>query len=346
MKKILFSKLVLSIVVLITVLVIGIKVYSKSVKINMSDNNFKEINKIDLSKTNFNVAIFGDNKNSHKVFKNLINTVNNDSTIDFAIGIGDFVYDGEKEKFQYFLEQFNQFNIPHLTVTGNHDISEEGRSIYYQLFGPFYYSFNFKNSYFIFLDNSDQKELSGSQLKWLEDELEKAKNYNYKFVMFHVPLYDPRKEIPSKPLINLPILSEYEYHHSMENKEQVKFLITLFEKYNVTHIYASHIHAYYTGKWGKVPFTIAGGGGAELVGNDPNHDFYHYIKLEVTDSTVSEKVVKLATPNFEIIDRITHNLWIYIYAFFAIHFWDVIILLAALYFILYFLSNYNKVKTK
>lgn len=343
MKNLLFSKFVVSVVVLITLSVIGIKIYSAFIKTDMCDNNFKEIKKIDLNKTKFNVAVFGDNKNSHKVFESLIDSVNNDTTIDFAIDLGDLVYDGEMEKYQYFLGQFNQFKLPHLTAIGNHDIREEGRAVYYRLFGPFYYSFHFKNAYFIILDNANETKLCGSQLAWLEAELENAKDFKYKFVMFHVPFYDPRTKIPPKPLINIPIISEYEFHHSMEDKNQAQYLIKLFEKYNVTHIYASHIHAYYQGNWGKTPFTITGGGGAELIGNDPNHDFYHYVKLEVTDSTVSEKVVKLNTPDFETLDRLTHDLWIYIYVFFAIHLWDLIILLSILYFGFYFLIKHYKI---
>jgi len=325
MKNFFFNKVVLSIVALITLFVIGIKIYSAYFETDMCDNNFKEINKIKLNKTRFNVAIFGDNKNSHQVFESLIDSVNRDSTIDFAIDLGDLVYDGEMEKYQYFLGQFNGFKVPHLTAIGNHDIREEGRAVYYRLFGPFYYSFHFKNAYFIILDNANETELCGSQLTWLKTELEQAKNYKYKFVMFHVPFFDPRSKIPPKPFINIPIISEYEFHHSMSNKKQVDLLIKLFEKYNVTHIYASHIHAYYQGNWGNIPYTITGGAGAELIGTDREHDFYHYIKLQVADSTVTEKVIRLNSPDFEIFDRLTHDVWIYIYAFFVIHFWDIII---------------------
>jgi len=39
-------------------------------------------------------------------------------------------------------------------------------------------------------------------------------------------------------------------------------------------------------------------------------------------------VVKLPTPDFEWINRLVHDAGIYIYAFFALHFWGSIIILA------------------
>ncbi|ACI20026.1 hypothetical protein [Dictyoglomus thermophilum] len=42
--------------------------------------------------------------------------------------------------------------------------------------------------------------------------------------------------------------------------------------------------------------TPAGGAGAELIGVDPQHDFYHYIKVNVTPTNVDYELVKLSTP--------------------------------------------------
>ena len=49
--------------------------------------------------------------------------------------------------------------------------------------------------------------------------------------------------------------------------------MALFKKYKVTHIFAGHIHGYYTGTWDGMPYTITGGAGAQLYGSDPEHVF-------------------------------------------------------------------------
>lgn len=109
-------------------------------------------------------------------------------------------------------------------------------------------------------------------------------------------------------------------------------LSELFDIYNVTMLFTSHIHAYYEGYWGKTPYIITGGAGAELGRSDPGHYFYHYIKVHVSRSGVNYEVKKLKSPDFELIDRLLHDAWIYSYAFIAIHFLDLIIILGLFYF--------------
>ena len=53
-----------------------------------------------------------------------------------------------------------------LTSPGNHDIRGDGRTIYTKLYGPAYYSFDYADSHFIFLDSSP----GWDQLKAISDE--------------------------------------------------------------------------------------------------------------------------------------------------------------------------------
>ena len=346
MKKYIFSKSFFIIAIILLVTVIFAKVYSLFTFPAVSDNNYKQLQKINASQTEFSFALFGDNKNSHKVFGTLIDSLNHDPDLSFALDLGDLVYDGEKEKYRWFLEQIAYSKVPFLTVVGNHDIREDGRTNYYDIFGPFYYSFHVGNAFFIALDDANEVQLEASQIHWLKTQLMMSDNFKYKFILLHVPLFDPRTKAVAKPLFSIPVLREYEFHHSLGNKQQVKELIALFEKHRVTHIYASHIHALYEGTWGQIPFTITGGAGAELIGNHPNHDFYHYLKISVFKNGMRQKIVKLSSPDFEIVDRLTHDLWIYVYSFFAIHFLDAIILLVLIYLGGYLIVAKNRAKTK
>jgi len=317
MKTKLFNKYVAIIFVLVLLFTSGIKIHSVLTEPKISDWNYHQLQKIDKSKTNFSFAVFGDNKNSAKTFDNLVSKLNKEDIL-FAIDDGDLVYDGENEKFRFFLNQIKDLNKPLLTVFGNHEAREKGRATYYNLFGPFYYSFQVDNNYFIILDDANEKNLDDEQFAWLKNELKISQSYKNRFVFMHVPLYDPRK-------------GDYKEGHSLEDLNFVKKLNNLFDENNVTMLFVSHIHGYYNGVWGKTPYIITGGGGAELAGSDSQHYFYHYIKVNVDNSSVKYDVIKLKSPDFELLDRWIHDAWIYIYAFFAVHFIDTLLILALIY---------------
>jgi len=117
--------------------------------------------------------------------------------------------------------------------------------------------------------------LRPEQLRWLEDELQKSQTYKTRLVFMHIPLFDPRTG-EKKP-------------HSL-NPEDAAKLLTMFKKYNVTHVFVAHIHDYYAGSWEGVPYTITGGAGAPLYGQDPQHAFYHYLKVTLRDKQAQVQV--------------------------------------------------------
>jgi len=319
-----FNKYALKVAVLILLLSSIIKIHSIYTAPEISDWNYHQLQKIDHSKSEFSFAVFGDNKNSANTFENLISKLNSENQVIFAIDVGDTVNDGEVEKFRFFLDQVSHLNKPLLTVFGNHEARDNGRAVYYHIFGKFYYSFNIGNNYFIILDNSNKQNINDEQLHWLKEELKNSQGYKNRFVFMHVPLYDPR-------------VGSYKEGHSLGDLDFAKKLNKLFDEQNVTMLFVSHIHGYYKGVWGKTPYIITGGAGAELAGSDPDHYFYHYMKVNVNDSDVNYDVVKLDSPEYELLDRWLHDIWIYIYAFFAIHFIDSILLLALAYFGIYFI---------
>ncbi|NOX32148.1 MAG: metallophosphoesterase [Deltaproteobacteria bacterium] len=316
-----FNKYALTLFGLILLFATGVKIHSILTSPDVSDRNYHQLQKINHSKTNFSFAVFGDNKNSAKTFDNLVSKINKDNIL-FAIDDGDLVYEGENEKFNFFLHQIKDFTKPLLTVFGNHEAREKGRATYYDIFGKFYYYFYVGDSYFIILDDANEKNLDDEQFDWLKSQLKISKNYKQRFVFMHVPLYDPRK-------------GNYKQGHSLKDLKFAKKLNDLFDQNNVTMLFTSHIHGYYKGTWGKTPYIITGGGGAELAGSDPEHYFYHYIKINISNSKINFDVVKLKSPDFELVDRCLHDTWIYIYSFFANYFIDTILLIFLFYLLTY-----------
>jgi serine/threonine-protein phosphatase CPPED1 len=163
-------------------------------------------------------------------------------------------------------------------VIGNHEIQNDPtESTYQTIFGkPSYYNFTENNSYFIIIDNANGESLNNTQITWLKDQLNHSQKYRYRFVFMHIPLYTPN--------------GETENSMNTTGPGGADALKALFDANNVTMIFASHIHNYYTGTWGKTPFIISGGAGAPPENNHlPNH---HYIIIKVTDNTVTYTTVK------------------------------------------------------
>ncbi len=318
-----FNRYIGILAILSIIFTLGIRIHSIFSYPKETGWNYKQLQKIDKTKNSFSFAVFADNKDSITTFERLIKKVNNDNVL-FAIDIGDLVYDGDKNKFKFFLDQAKEFKIPLLTAIGNHELKENGLANYYRIFGRPYYSFNIGNNFFIVLDDANEHYIDAWQMVWLKKQLEKSLKFKNRFVFMHVPLYDPR-----------PASEIHIFNASLKNKEQAKILNNLFNKYKITMVFCSHLHGYYKGFWQKTPYIVTGGAGAELSGTNKNHYFYHYIKVTVNNGVVSYQVRKIKTPSFDWIIRMLNNAWLYIYAFFALHYLDIIILIISLYLISY-----------
>ncbi len=278
----------------------------------------------------FTFAVMGDNKNSISTFKKIIDSINTRKAIQFTMNTGDMVFDGNPIKYDFFLKQLKLFKNPMLPVPGNHDVADGGTERYINIFGPLYYSFTHGSSYFIVLNDSNEEDIDLWQLRWFKNELEKSKNYKHTFVFMHVPVYDPRKSIEDQP------------GHSLKDLDSARKVLDLMKQYPIDMVFAGHIHGYFKGNWEGVPYTITGGGGAEMLYADPAHYFYHYIKVVVTDSKVSYIIKKMDSPDFNVTDRIGAFLWIYFYSFVVINYW-VLLLLTALGILLYlYIKRYGK----
>ena len=323
-----FSKYVAA-VVLLVLIVSG--VFALTAYLNeptAKDRNYQQFKKIDQSKNSFSFAVFGDNKESVKTFGAIIDKING-SDMAFAFDDGDLVLDGDIEQYRFFLQQAEKLHKPLLTAIGNHETYVNGRGNYFDLFGPFNYSFAIGRNYFIVCDDANERGLGGFQMEWLKGELEKSKAYRNRFVFMHVPLYDPRA-------------AKLGIEHGLKDPAQAKAINDLLDRYDVTMLFTSHIHGYFKGTWGKTPYFITGGAGAELVGNDPAIYFYHYIKVNVSETGVTYDVVKVPSPGDNAIVRLLHNLWLYLYAFLALHFFDIVLGLCGLYLLLFVLYQLEK----
>ena len=318
MRDKIFHRYVIIGVTIILLITVGVKAYTWGNETEVSGWNYKQVERIDKEQENFTFLVFGDNKNSERIFNDLIEKMNRENA-SFAIDTGDLVMQGDKLYYESLLKQLEKSNKPILTVVGNHDIYGEGRAYYYDIFGPFYYSFLVGEAYFIILDNANEHYVDPWQMEWLEGQLKASQNYTYRFVFMHVPLYDPRVPMDEQP------------GHSMKNLTNARELNALFDEYNVSMVFCGHIHGFFSGTWGKTPFVITGGAGAEMIGGtDKEHYFYHYIRVHVSPKGVHYEVVPLNVEE-SFAYRILYSIGFHLYVFLDVNALNIVILVSTVY---------------
>jgi hypothetical protein len=231
---------------------------------------------------NFTFAVFGDNKGNRTIFEPLLHHVNKNTEIVFAIDVGDLVSDGKRGHYRRFLHQVREnLAIPLITAVGNHDLNNGSSNSYQEIFGPTYYAFQVGQSDFIVLDATAESGFDQAERQWLENELRRSQISKVRFIFMHVPPFDPRGN---------------GFNKCLREKDRSD-LLDLFRRYKVTHLFASHIHGFFSGVWEGVPYTITGGAGGGLQGSDPRHFFHHYIKVHVNNGKVEATVRRINVEN-------------------------------------------------
>ncbi len=230
----------------------------------------KKIELSDTNQTSFSFAVMGDNRDGDDILRKILLSIDKDKEIRFVINNGDLVDDGYEKELKKYIKLIKISKKPVISIIGNHEVPLFGTEKNYKdIFGKPYFSFKYANSYFIILDDSNKKKVPKKEYKWLKKELKKAQSFQYRFVFMHVPLYDPRK-------------GEYSKGHSLKSLKNAKKLNKLFDKYQVSMLFCSHIHSFFKGYWHKTPYIITGGAGAPL----SKKGFYHYIKVIIDGENI------------------------------------------------------------
>jgi 3',5'-cyclic-AMP phosphodiesterase len=196
----------------------------------------------------FSFAIIGDTQyfksaNSNGYFQTVVKDIATMNP-DLIIATGDLV--GSSDNYSEYAKKFSDWkkiDAPLLSKTyaamGNHDnIENKGVKAWQDAFnfptnGPAgysetVYSFDFKNSHFVFLNSNHEKEhlVNAEQRTWLDQDLTKNKKTNT-FVIFHEPAYP----VSSKITEGLD-----------KNPGERDALWQILKKYDVTAIFSGHEH--------------------------------------------------------------------------------------------------------
>lgn len=258
----------------------------------------------------YKYVILGDNRDGYDTFEQIIQQVNGLNPV-FVIDNGDLVFSGKPNQYRLFDKTVGKIATTLCTTLGNHDILGNGRETYTMLYGPAYYSFDFGDSHFAFLDSSsgwvEKQAISEEQYTWLENDLRNAQGKEI-FVISHIPPHDPRTNVAKNEIPNFvdevqnkgswfeQKLNNYSVSkgmdHGFQNPEEGVRFEKLMSDYHVDTVYLSHIHSYLEYTKDGVRYLITGGAGAELLMKD---SYYHYMIAKIGDARTAT-IVELPSP--------------------------------------------------
>lgn len=320
------SKILLLILITIIIILFTYKIYAPY---TIEDFNAQNIKNMDLIKervddNNYSFAVVGNIENSIAIFDNRILSELNQKNIDFIISTGNNLIDSDEGKYRVFYRTLQKLNIPFVTVLGENEIEDEGQKNFYKYFGPFYYSLQFKDNYFIFLDTTGNTNLRW-QKEWLISELKSAQAYKNKFVIMN----KPPLEIEADYLIR----DEENYITSKEDRE---FYQSTFRRYNVDAVFSSNMPLYHRDRIDGVNYFISGGAGGDLI-VDNDHSFYHYLTVDLNNENISYNLNKIETDP-GIFSKIMVNIWVTVQSFIYTNYLNILIIFfifLAVYYILH-----------
>ena len=223
-----------------------------------SDWNKEQISKINET-DEFCFYVISDIHNNVPAFDMFLNSLEKENS--FVIVNGDFAHMGTNEEYNLALNMFKKIEMPTIVGIGNHEVASGNDLMFKRMFGPTYFSFEISENLFIIMDNS-LENIDVDQYKWLKQELDK--DVQRKFVVMHIPIFNPWKE-------------DY-------NTQDASILSELFKEKNVTLVIASHEHRFQEFFFDDTRYVITG-----AIGGTTNESF-SYIDVCINDDVSITKI--------------------------------------------------------
>ncbi|HDY75951.1 MAG TPA: glycosyltransferase [Candidatus Marinimicrobia bacterium] len=269
-------KLLIALVLVYMVILIGYKVYRIAYEKNytaLNADHIKQIKERLKGEDSFRFAVVGNIRNSMKIFNERILPLIRDNDIDFIISAGNAVFDGEEDKYWLLYRGMKKLGIPYVLTNGVNEVEDFGATKFYQHYGPYFFSFQLKTAYFIFLDSSGNTSWKW-QMQWLRKELIQAENYPHRFVIL------------CHTLTPIPGFDADDSDYLLEKSVSLN-LQQLFSQYHVTAVFSAGYPTYYNTVIQGVRYINSGGGGGLLPMRGNEH--YQFVKVEVDQNQTTDK---------------------------------------------------------
>jgi len=209
----------------------------------------------------------------------------NASQADFVVNVGDLIHgctpNAEliNQQWDAYEKACERFKIPYISVIGNHDVwDEQSQRIWQKRYGPLYFSWDHKGCHFIALCSEivgQMQTITGRQLTWLREDLQKAAPARRIFVFLHQPLW------------------AYPPASGQTTNQWNSDVHPLLVRYGVDTVFAGHWHQYILCPTRDgVRYVVTGGAGAELGdAYELAGAFFHFVTVDVAGKSSQMKVV-------------------------------------------------------
>ena len=262
-------------------------------------------------------AVLGDNYNINRIFTAIMSQIHSiEDSLDFVLITGDLTAGGDSAGYADYLAMIDTFDVPIISVMGNHELNAEGGwDRYIEYFGSPDFYFDIGAARFVCLTDCYPADsaVSGSenvyykflpeQLDWLEDVL--SGGDGYKFVSIHSPPYlEGHYTIYTVGGIG----SAPDYEESLTER-----FTDILRDYNVYACFMGHFHTYdrwtpHNERYGDATYIISGGGGASIVpmwpyGPPYGGGIFHFMIMELyEDGTMVGHIVRPDTIDDSIVE--------------------------------------------
>jgi predicted phosphodiesterase len=222
---------------------------------------------------NFSFAVCGDSRDNPDIYQRVLDAVQTDGS-EFLVHTGDLVNRGTDSQWEGFREQMAGFALPFYPVPGNHDglNGELDGYLAYSGAPTARYSFDREPIHFAMAD-SHNGGIGASELAWLQTDLSGTRQ-PVKMVFLHHPPFDPDGGDHIMAYGNEPFME-------------------LMAATDVDYVFAGHIHAFAQEERDGVVYTITGGAGAPLYGEEHPQAFHHYLRVTLQGGDVAIEVVEI-----------------------------------------------------
>jgi len=304
----------LFILFIIIVILVSYRIYAPYSIQDFNAVNIKAVEEIreNIDEDNYTFSVVGNIKNSISIFDNQILPDLDPEETGFILSTGNNLVNGDEAKYRVFYRTLGKMQIPFISAVGVNEIEDDGHQNFYKYFGPFYYSFEFGNSYFIFMDTTGNTNMSW-QNDWLERELRQSQDYQHSFVVMNRPpvAVDP----------DYLIDDEIKY---LESESLREYYQDIFSAYGVDAVFASNIELYNRTNISGVEYFISGGAGGDLVIDNEN-SFYHYLKVEVSPEGINYNLKQLKNSPGAF-SKFFENIWVVLQSFIYTNYLNIMII--------------------
>lgn len=108
---------------------------------NINATNIEKIEAMCMDKDTLRIAFLGDTHVWYSDLQALVDNLNEQADIDFAVHLGDITDCGTTQEFVWARNIFAGISVPYVVVIGNHDFLGTGDMVFHRMYGKNDYSF-------------------------------------------------------------------------------------------------------------------------------------------------------------------------------------------------------------